>query len=221
MAFKILADGPISATLSRYCKEPGLDAFVDSSTWADDERSVMPDTGPWHFIDIPRGAKESSMSDYCPPAIGCITTALANQLAILRSADATAQARADALRFVIHFLGDIHQPLHDTTNNDRGGNCVPVSFFDRTPKEMNPTYENYNPNLHEVWDVEILERFMNGQTPQQTADDLDAAFHAKFIGLAISACKLQFLGVGKPSARGKHRVRQAAEQNRNRNSARG
>lgn len=179
MVFRILADGPISATLSRYCKEPGLDAFVDSSTWADDERSVMPDTGPWHFIDIPRGAKESSMSDYCPPATSCITAALANQLVILRDANSTPQARADALRYVIHFLGDIHQPLHDTTNNDRGGNCVPVEFFDRAPKETNATYENYNPNLHEVWDVEILERFMNGQTPQQTADDLDAAFRAQ------------------------------------------
>jgi hypothetical protein len=179
MAFKILADGPVSATLSRYCKEPDLDPFVDSSTWADDERSIMPDTAPWHFIDIPRGASESSISDYCPPATGCITTALTKQLVILRDANATAQARADALRFIIHFVGDIHQPLHDTTNNDRGGNCVPVAFFDRAPKETNPTFESYNPNLHEVWDVGIIERFLNGQTSRQAADELDATFHAR------------------------------------------
>jgi S1/P1 Nuclease len=179
MAFKILAGSPISATLSRYCKEPGLDAFVDSSTWADDERTVLPDTAPWHFIDIPRGARESSINEYCPPATGCVTTALADQLAILRNRNATAQAHADALRFIIHFVGDIHQPLHDTTNDDRGGNCVPVAFFDRAPHETNPTDENYNPNLHEVWDVEIIERFMNGQTPQQAADELEEMFHAQ------------------------------------------
>ncbi len=179
MAFKILADGPISPTLSRYCKEPDLDAFVDSSTWADDERTVLPDTAPWHFIDIPRGAAESTISEYCPAATGCITTALASQLVILRDSNATAQARADALRFIIHFVGDIHQPLHDTTNNDRGGNCVPVAFFDLAPKETNPTYETYNPNLHEVWDVEIIERFMNGQSPKQAADELETIFHAK------------------------------------------
>jgi hypothetical protein len=179
LALKILADGPISATLSRYCNEPGLDAFVDSSTWADDERSVMPETGPWHFIDIPRGARESSISEYCPTATGCITNALATQLGILGDSKATPQARADALRFVIHFVGDIHQPLHDTTNNDRGGNCVPVAFFDRAPRETNLTFENYNPNLHEVWDVEIIERFMNGQTPQQAADELETMFHAQ------------------------------------------
>jgi hypothetical protein len=45
--------------------------------------------------------------------------------------------------------GDIHQPLHDTTNNDRGGKCVPVAFFDHAPKETNPAYETYNPNLNE------------------------------------------------------------------------
>jgi hypothetical protein len=72
--------------------------------------------------------------------------------------------------------------LHDTTNNDRGGNCVPVAFFDHATKETNPTYETYNPNLHEVWDVEIIERFMNGQTPQQAADDLDQKFQTRFGG---------------------------------------
>jgi len=179
MAFKILADGPINPALSRYCKEPNFDPFVDSSTWADDERVIVPDTAPWHFIDIPRGAPKSSMAQYCPPATGCVTSALASQLAILRDPAATAQARADALRFVIHFVGDIHQPLHDTTNNDRGGNCVPVEFFDHMPREINPTQETYAPNLHEVWDVEIIERFLNGQSLQQAADGLDRKFRAK------------------------------------------
>ena len=67
--------------------------------------------------------------------------ALASQLVILRDPTATPQARADALRYIIHFVGDIHQPLHDTTNNDRGGNCVPVAFFGHAPRETNPTSE--------------------------------------------------------------------------------
>ncbi len=179
MAFKILADGPISPTLSRYCKEPGLDAFVDSSTWPDDIRTIRPDATPWHFIDIPRGASESDIAKYCPPPAGCITNALADQLVILRNPSATAQARADALRFIIHFVGDIHQPLHDSTNNDRGGNCIPVAFFDHATKETNPTFETYDPNLHEVWDVEILERSLNGESLQQAATDLDQKFQAQ------------------------------------------
>jgi hypothetical protein len=179
MAVKILADGPISPALSRYCKEPNLDAFADSSNWADDERQVQPDTAPWHFINLPRGAPKNAMNEYCPPATGCITSALAAQIAILRDRTASAQARADALRFVIHFVGDIHQPLHDTNNNDRGGNCVPVTFFGKAPRETNPTAESYSPNLHGVWDVNIIEQLSNNETPQQLADELNAKFHAR------------------------------------------
>src|ERR1700733_12827725 len=175
MAFKILADSPINPALARYCKEQGLDPFVDSSTWADDERNVLPETGPWHFIDIPRGAPENSISEYCPPATGCVTSALATQLGILRDSGVTAQARADALRFVIHFVGDIHQPLHDTTNNDRGGNCVPVEFFGTEPQTRNPQSESYSPNLHSVWDSSISERMRTGKTGQQFAAETNAA----------------------------------------------
>ena len=182
MAFNILNASPIDPSLSRYCKDPGLDAFVDSSTWADDERQVKPDTGPWHFIDIPRGAPESALSQFCPPATGCITAALAAQIEILRDGKASPQARADALRFVIHLVGDIHQPLHDTTNNDRGGNCVPVEFFGHAPKETNTTAESYSPNLHGVWDVNIIDQLSPGQTPQQLAQMLDQNFERRGSG---------------------------------------
>jgi S1/P1 Nuclease len=182
MAFKILNASPIDPSLPRYCKDPDLDAFVDSSTWADDERQVKPETGPWHFIDIPRGAPESDLSQFCPPATGCITTALAAQIEVLRDGKASPQARADALRFVIHLVGDIHQPLHDTTNNDRGGNCVPVEFFGHAPKETNTTAESYSSNLHGVWDVNIIDQLSPGQTPQQLAQMLDEHFEQQESG---------------------------------------
>jgi S1/P1 Nuclease len=188
-ALRILAAAPIDPSLSRYCKQSGLDPFADdpfaeSSTWADDERTVHPETAPWHFIDIPRGARQSDLAKYCPPASGCVTRALSQQVRILRNRNATPQSRADALRFVIHFVGDIHQPLHASTNNDRGGNCVPVAFFDRAPHETNPRDADYAPNLHEVWDVEIIERFAQGRTPQGVAREIDAGFHARILGIS-------------------------------------
>jgi hypothetical protein len=179
MVSDILAADPISPTLSRYCKQTGLDAFADSSTWADDERGVRPDTAPWHFIDIPRGAREGNVSKYCSPATGCVTSALAAQMRVLRDPKASAQARGDALRFVIHFVGDVHQPLHASTNNDLGGNCVPVSFFGRSPTESRPGSGIFDPNLHEVWDVEIIERFSAGESPAQVAKELDQKFQAR------------------------------------------
>ena len=172
-ALKVLALGPIDPNLPRSCSAAGLDAFVDASTWADDERAVRPETGPWHFVDIPRGATKADIAKYCPIEAGCVISALTQQLEVLRLHSSSAQERGDALRYVIHLVGDIHQPLHTSTNNDRGGNCVPVSFFGREPVETNLAQQTYSSNLHEVWDVEIIECFSQGRSPQQIAAELD------------------------------------------------
>lgn len=108
-----------------------------------------------------------------------MTSAITDQLAVLRNTSASAQARADALRYVIHFVGDLHQPLHTTTNDDRGGNCVPVAFFDHAPVETNPVKEDYKPNLHGVWDTDIIEHYAHGRTAQQVADELEGKFKAQ------------------------------------------
>ena len=179
MAMKILAGSPISPDLRRYCGDSGLDPFADSSTWADDERSVKPDTGGWHYIDIPLGVSHGDLGKYCPPSTGCVTSAITAQLAVLRNPDATPQEKADALRYIIHFVGDMHQPLHTTTNNDLGGNCVPVEFEDRAPEETNVESGTYRPNLHAVWDTDIIEQFTRGETPEQVANELENKFKAR------------------------------------------
>lgn len=173
---QILDAGPIDPNLSRYCKETAGDPFADSSTWADDERSINPSTGRWHFMDIPRGAAPGDISQYCPQTNGCVTKAIADQLALLRAPNTPAAVRADALRYVIHFIGDLHQPLHTTSNNDRGGNCVPVEFFGKPPSETNKQSESFQPNLHAIWDTNILAQFAGDRTTQQLADELDAKF---------------------------------------------
>jgi hypothetical protein len=182
MAKKILADGPIDPSLSRYCKQGGADPLADASTWPDDIRGIRPEASPWHYIDIPRGTTIRDVEKFCDPKESCVTRAIADNLAILRSSDADPQKRADALRFVIHFVGDLHQPLHATTNNDEGGNCVPVAFFDTLPQERNPQTESYAPNLHGVWDTNILDRATKGKTVDEVAAELDASFRKKIAG---------------------------------------
>jgi hypothetical protein len=179
MAKKILAEGPIDPNLSRYCKEGGIDAMADASTWPDDIRGIRPEASPWHYVDIPLGATRREVEKYCDPKESCVTRAITDQLAILRSADADPRKRADALRFVIHFVGDLHQPLHAVTNNDEGGNCVPVAFFDALPKLRYPQTESYAPNLHGVWDTNILDRATSGKTVDQVAGELDESFRKK------------------------------------------
>ncbi len=190
MAMKILAASPISPDLRRHCGKSGLDAFVDSSTWADDERTVQPQTGPWHYIDIPLGVSHGSLRKYCPSSTGCVASAIRAQLAVLRNPRATAKERADALRYAIHFVGDLHQPLHTVTNDDLGGNCVPVTFQGRIPQETNVKWGTYSPNLHAVWDYGIIELYWAGLTPQQVADRLENRYEPR-----IAAWKSQPIDV--------------------------
>lgn len=198
MANDILKNGPLDAGVTRYCTDQ-VDAFAAASTWADDIRRVRPEASPWHFIDIPRDAKESDIEKYCPQDTGCILSALRDQLAVLGRSSGDAKARADALRFIIHFIGDMHQPLHDVDNNDHGGNCVPVSFFGTQTQLRNEQSESYAPNLHGVWDTDILVRSMGQKTVQQMAEALWAKY-----GERISASQPQitaFVSSGGPNTK--------------------
>jgi len=179
MAKKILAEGPIDPNLSRYCKEGGTDPLADASTWPDDYRPSHMETAPWHYVDIPRGTTRRDVEKYCDPKYHCVTYAITDELKTLRATDGDAQTRADALRFLIHFVGDMHQPLHAISNNDLGGNCVPVTFFEKMPQMQNQKLEIYSPNLHAVWDTDILARATTGKTVDQVAADLDQSFKKK------------------------------------------
>jgi hypothetical protein len=181
MTKQILAEGPIDPSLNRFCKEGGIDALADASTWPDDIRSLRPETAPWHYVDIPLGTTRRDIEKFCDPKESCVIHAITEQLAILRSGYSDPRKQADALRFLIHFVGDLHQPLHAVTNNDQGGNCVPVAFFDSVPQSRNPQTESYAPNLHGVWDTNILAKATEGKTVDQVASDLDQAFERKII----------------------------------------
>ncbi|HXZ11678.1 MAG TPA: S1/P1 nuclease [Candidatus Sulfotelmatobacter sp.] len=179
MVEQILRDNPIDPALQRYCPDPALDPMADSSTWADDYRNVHPETGGWHFFDIPRGALRANIDQFCDPAHSCVAKALADQIAVLKNTASAPGDRGNALRFVLHFAGDIHQPLHDTTNNDRGANCVPVTFFNT---KVAVSGGSYKPNLHAVWDTDLIERIAKGQTVVQFAAALDKQFQSQEAG---------------------------------------
>jgi hypothetical protein len=181
MVKQILKDGPIDPSLDRYCKNGSVDAMADASTWADDIRNLRHETAPWHYVDIPLGTSHRDLSKFCGRE-GCLTRAITGEIATLRATGPTTRIdprkRAEALRFLIHFVGDLHQPLHAVTNNDEGGNCVPVAYFSALPQLRNPVAENYTPNLHAVWDTSILERIMAGKRPDQVAIELERSFRS-------------------------------------------
>jgi hypothetical protein len=177
MVGSLLKNNPIDPKLKRYCGDEVHDAMADSSTWPDDVRGEKKN-GPWHYIDIPRGSQRGPLQAYCGEE-GCVTRAITEQVAILKDKNVDATKRADALRYVIHFVGDLHQPLHAVTNSDEGGNCVPVKYFRRQPRERGHVY---SPNLHSLWDTAIPERDMEGADPPEYAETLEAEFAANVEG---------------------------------------
>jgi hypothetical protein len=167
----LLSENPIDLRWKRYCGVFAADLLADGSTWPDDARKELKN-GPWHYIDIPRGAPRKPLEEYSG-AEGCVTRAIAEQWAFLKEKSAPAAKRAQALRYLAHFVGDLHMPLHATTNNDMGGNCVPVRYFWRWPHLNNGTYA---PNLHAIWDTVIVEHEMVGADPAEYAASLEEIY---------------------------------------------
>jgi hypothetical protein len=114
------------------------------ASWADDYRRDHPETGPWHYIDIPLADSTIDMARECPNG-DCVIARTEQFLAVLRDPAADRASKAQALRFVVHFVGDLHQPLHDEDDGDKGGNMRHV-IFDGRPD-----------NLHWIWDTGLVE----------------------------------------------------------------
>jgi hypothetical protein len=126
----------------------GTEGLAEASTWPDFMRS-SPDTfwqkeaGPFHFVTVPDGKRYEQVG---PPPQGDALTALRRFSAVVRDPKAPLAERQKALRFIVHIVGDLAQPLHVGNGTDRGGNDVKVTFFG------DPT------NLHAVWDGALVEQ---------------------------------------------------------------
>jgi nuclease S1 len=119
-------------------------SLADASVWADNIRQYRHDADKLHYVNIPLAATRYVPERDCPGG-HCIIAAIEQERRMLADATASAEERAEALRFLIHFMGDLHQPLHVADNGDRGGNQRPVTFLGH------PT------DLHKVWDGELID----------------------------------------------------------------
>jgi hypothetical protein len=114
------------------------------ASWADAVRNQRRETGPWHYIDIPIDKPHLDMARDCPKG-DCVIAKIEQFAAVLKDPAAGADQRREALMFVIHFVGDMHQPLHCSDNHDHGGNEVRIIFANRPG------------NLHSLWDGRLLQ----------------------------------------------------------------
>jgi hypothetical protein len=125
-------------------------------------------TASWHYIDICLQDSEKDIPARCPQR-NCVTAKIDEYARRLRDHDYDKWGAGGDLAFLIHFVGDIHQPLHTTTNADRGGTCQQVNV---APAEE---------NLHYAWDdavVAVLEKQLGTSEPEATARKLEALYPA-------------------------------------------
>jgi hypothetical protein len=123
---------------------PGV-TMASVASWADQIRRSRTETGPWHYIDIPIDQPHLDMARDCPKG-NCVIAKIADFRKALADPATPATQRREALLFLIHFVGDMHQPLHCSDNHDKGGNDVHLQF------------QGQPSNLHSVWDGGLLSR---------------------------------------------------------------
>ena len=142
-------DPSAKAEVERLLKADGSDSLPDVASWPDrlrdnpETRELGKETGPLHYMDFVQGK-----CVYVPPRDckdgRCVVGGLEKYVAILGDRHKSNAERAEALKFVVHFVGDVHQPLHAGNRDDKGGNEFQVQF------------QGKGTNLHSVWDSKML-----------------------------------------------------------------
>ena len=139
----------------------GNDDLATISTWADEVRPQRPETFGWHFVDIPKDSSGFSEERDCyrpdekhPSSQtdhhNCVVDRITLFQQILADKNAPQPDRLEALKFLVHFVGDIHQPMH-AIEEARGGNDIHTVEFGSAQCGKYPC------NLHYEWDTGLIE----------------------------------------------------------------
>jgi len=152
--------------------------FASRATWADKYRNTHRETAAWHYvnIEIDRPDLDSACFGFpqlpsaeiasAGPAQDCIVNKITEFEAEFKDPGTVPAERLLALKFLLHFVGDIHQPLHAADHQDRGGNCIALA----PPPDGQA-------NLHAYWDVAVVDA-LGGGSAEAVASILDARISA-------------------------------------------
>lgn len=176
-------------------QEPGADLGT-IATWADEIRDqpAWQFTAPFHYVNFRDGSCSFDAARDCAKG-QCIIAALERYTQVLGDASRPAEERLEALKFVVHFVGDIHQPMHAGNRDDRGGNRFQISI------------DGEGSNLHAVWDYHLLQsaglrmkQYRARLAPQVAAADITPM---DFTRWAESSCALLDSAAVYPSRAGR------------------
>ncbi len=124
-------------------KKFNIKSLADVATWADVARKKRKEENPWHYTNIAEGQWTYDAARDCPNG-ACVTEQIQKFSDILDDRSAPLQHRKDALKYLVHFVGDVHQPLHLGNKKDRGGGTL------RFP------YKGKVVSLHYLWDGGLI-----------------------------------------------------------------
>ncbi|MEI6660954.1 MAG: S1/P1 nuclease [Comamonadaceae bacterium] len=157
--------------------EPGQ-TLESIATWADEHRS--PATSAWHYVNFPRNSCQYEPERDCAGG-QCVVGAVEKNIAVLAS-NADDGVRLKALKYLVHFIGDVHQPLHAGYKDDRGGNTYSLRAFMRQS------------NLHSVWDSGLISQLdLDNQALTRIVQRHVVSKEAReisVIGMAEESCRL-------------------------------
>ena len=156
----------------------GMDAFVAAATWADEVRPDRPATYNWHFVNIHVSETTYDAVRHCASTErgDCVIAAIARLRAELVDASRIPALKAESLKFLIHFVGDMHQPLHTIDNKDRGGNDVKVEALrgeDGRATTLHGAWDTGLINLSDETEAARAQRLLVDLASRPVAVDLD------------------------------------------------
>ncbi|MCD8739098.1 S1/P1 nuclease [Mucilaginibacter roseus] len=131
----------VAYVASAYLKGEPMEAV---STWADENRD--PKTASWHYINLPLGLSRDAFVKAVQESDNNIYTAILKTEATLKDANASTEAKNEAIKYLIHLVGDAHQPMHVSRKEDKGGNTIQLRF------------DNKGTNLHSLWDSKLIDK---------------------------------------------------------------
>lgn len=126
----------------------GNQSLSDVATWADEVRNepAFKSTAGWHFVDLPLGLSfEEFSKEVKAQGEDNVYGAMQKARIVLTHPQSTKEQKIEALKFLVHFAGDAHQPMHVSRKEDKGGNTIQVRF------------DNNGTNLHSLWDSKLID----------------------------------------------------------------
>jgi S1/P1 Nuclease len=139
------------------------ESMADVATWADENRNNT--TAPWHFLNLPLGLTHEQFVKFVSESDNNVYSAILKTEASLKDKSLTPDQKNEALKYLIHLVGDAHQPMHISRKEDKGGNMIQVRF------------DNKGTNLHSLWDSKLIDH--EGLSEAEIARTYDVATAAQ------------------------------------------